>query len=509
MNKEVSKWLTANTNRITSMIIGSIVINNSGYSNLIELVRNLTNNLRANFLLLKTSDIPLDKRKSLPPKLLCFNANYGEIISESVKFIEDYLEAFKYDYVILYDNNDKASKVTLKEILLFLSINKIYFIVIFFSFLAFFSIRFPTSYLIIIPFQIAALILLYKMNEEFETISLKKFCSIGAGEKDKCSKLKRSVPRFLNLFDFSELGVIYFLALLTSGTLYLNFPNSTLLSTSILMLLFIGVTIIVYSSSIQLLKRIACPVCIFVSSVLLFQFLFISKFLPSLQNLSLLAFVFTAFLLLAWMMVILDQKIIHHFKRNYFTTVFDFKELLIGNLHPIIQNFEDGSEKAEKLLPISTSSKNIIGNKNLILCLGLECNSCLKLIDDIKNLDYSHYNLNVIFYLSKKGGSIENNPYFESNVLLSIVLNKYGFLAFSEVLREAKDRNLDIKFIAKYLKRKGLEVPKNKFQTFRNKLIVQNKMINTLRIEKFPFIILKNKIIPSFFKSHHYDLFKF
>jgi hypothetical protein len=144
---------------------------------------------------------------------------------------------------------------------------------------------------------------------------------------------------------------------------------------------------------------------------------------------------------------------------------------------------------------------------NIILCINIECNSCVEIVEQLSKLDQEQYCVDLIFHLTNPQIDFEKNPKFKSTVLLALLFKERGFGEFSKILIEASKRNLNPRFIHNKITSKyGLSISKEISNTLINKLLKQNNLLDQLHISKIPLIFLNSKLIPPIYKSNHYDL---
>ena len=109
MVKEVKKWINSYSNMPIGNIAVDFCLDNSGYSNLNELVFNITNSLDISFLTIRPKDVQVEENLELPEHFLCYNANSHEITISSIKYERYFQDAKKYDYCFLLDNSFRVS----------------------------------------------------------------------------------------------------------------------------------------------------------------------------------------------------------------------------------------------------------------------------------------------------------------------------------------------------------------------------------------------------------------
>lgn len=510
MNNDVVKWINSQTYWPIGNIIVTYTINFTYYSSLIEFIENICKLLNIKYIVVESQMYRKANIFENLKNILVFNANKDHVIeNNSVKFIKSISEVRDFNYLVLLDTkNVKLEYKTIFYVLLNQKFN-ILLISLFFFFLCKLEYFRNPVFIVLIFFQFISLFLQKQLYKDSSNKIIKTLCKLGNSAADNCEKLKTSTPKLLNFFDFSELGIIYFFSILFYELLLINSNNVNESALSMVNLFsFLGIIFGLYSLLIQLKTKIFCPVCIFSIFTIGVQSVFYLILPPTLViNISidtLLLF----FIPICFGFFIIDEKIIIDFKGSFYKSDSNFKSLYFSNILAINNNFEVINPDHSKLTTVSISSKlqNRQEQNFLLFCIALDCPSCVLFLNNLKNFDESNFRIEIIFQISITNGKIENNSTYQGVLILAHVFNTNGFNFFLNALNEYVNYGFSEKILYKYIDKHYLK--DDKLIEMAKIIRSQNIMLDRLRIDSYPFVILNNRIIPAYFDPKYYFLIK-
>jgi len=340
-------------------------------------------------------------------------------------------------------------------------------------------------------------------NSTNHTVS--SICKL-ATDEDVCGKLQKKTKRIFNYFEVSEAGLIYFMLLFFLGGFHIIGYSSFVSS---MILLNIGlIPMLLYSICLQVRNKIYCPICLFVDFVIVAH-LFELYFSYS-NNVFLLADYFASFFLLVLVFFVFSaivsfSKLLNQFRKASFRHSYTIKEIILDNVQNISSNFKNIEFDSKELERNAIGHLGIFKNKVLLVIINILCPSCIRLVEKIKCLGNSNYDIKLVFQLDNIDNN-SGNSILENCIMLSIIMEDLGVDSFSKSLLLSYNRDNSIEELYKITKSNNLNVSMKRRNAVKTKIMNQNVNVKKNEIMEFPFIINNGKRIPSYIYPSFYPV---